>query len=112
MRVVLAAAAWCVTVWLPVLVHSLVLLAAGSAPTGVPVLEDVPGHWAFALLVPVPLVLLYAALVGLGSLTTAAARGCWAPHRSNGSPRWRRGPNSCWSARASPASCTTRSATR
>ncbi|CAL9629666.1 sensor histidine kinase [Streptomyces sp. enrichment culture] len=73
-RVVLAAAAWCVTVWLPVLVHSLVLLAAGSAPTGVPVLEDVPGHWAFALLVPVPLVLLYAALVGLGSLTTAAAR--------------------------------------
>ncbi|MCP8711846.1 sensor histidine kinase [Streptomyces sp. AC04842] len=74
MRAVLAAAAWCATVWLPVLVHSLVRLATGSAPTEVPVLEDLPGHWAFALLVPVPLVLLYAALVGLGSLATAAAR--------------------------------------
>ncbi|GHE70713.1 histidine kinase [Streptomyces thermocarboxydus] len=73
-RAVLAAAAWCATVWLPVLVHSLVRLATGSAPTEVPVLEDLPGHWAFALLVPVPLVLLYAALVGLGSLATAAAR--------------------------------------
>ncbi|MFF9754870.1 sensor histidine kinase [Streptomyces sp. NPDC014344] len=73
-RILLSTATGIVTVWLPLLAVSLAQLAAGTVPAGVPVLEDTPHHWAYALLVPLPLVLLYAALVGIGALVTAAAR--------------------------------------
>ncbi|MFI9823441.1 sensor histidine kinase [Streptomyces sp. NPDC052013] len=73
-RVVLAGVTTVVTVWLPLLAYSAADVAAGGSPGGVPVLEDARPHWAYALLVPVPLILLYASVVGLGELATVAAR--------------------------------------
>ncbi|MEU0577182.1 histidine kinase [Streptomyces griseoincarnatus] len=73
-RVLLSAATSFTTVWLPLLGFSLGQLAAGVPPRGVPVLEDAPHHWAWALTVPFPLVLLYGVLVGLEALVTTAAR--------------------------------------
>ncbi|MBT2414975.1 two-component sensor histidine kinase [Streptomyces sp. ISL-12] len=66
---------WLVTfacVWLPITAHWLIRLASGHE------IDTFAGtigpHWAYALLVPVPLVALYGAVVGLGALVTAAAR--------------------------------------
>ncbi|MEU3099400.1 histidine kinase [Streptomyces sp. NPDC006967] len=73
-RIALAAVTVLATVWLPLLGYSLGQVAAGTVPGGVPVLEDVRHHWAYALLVPLPLITLYAAAVGLGALVTAVAR--------------------------------------
>ncbi|GGW27531.1 sensor histidine kinase [Streptomyces griseoloalbus] len=73
-RVALAGVTTVATVWLPLLAYSAGEVAAGGSPGGVPVLEDARPHWAYALLVPFPLVALYAAVVGLGELVTAVAR--------------------------------------
>ncbi|MEU2897273.1 sensor histidine kinase [Streptomyces sp. NPDC001273] len=73
-RIALAAVTVLLTVWLPLLGYSLGQVAAGTVPGGVPVLEHVRHHWAYALLVPLPLTALYAAVVGLGTLVTAVAR--------------------------------------
>ncbi|MFJ9717595.1 sensor histidine kinase [Streptomyces sp. NPDC101213] len=73
-RLALAVVAAFATVWLPLLAVSLVQVATGTVPAGVPLLEDAHHHWSYALLVPLPLVLLYAVVVGLGELVTAAAR--------------------------------------
>src|SRR5690606_7483192 len=73
-RLVLGAVATIVTVWLPLLSVSLVQVAVGSVPGGVPILEDAPHHWAYALLAPLPLIAFGAGVVGLGELITAAAR--------------------------------------
>ncbi|GGQ86546.1 sensor histidine kinase [Streptomyces pilosus] len=73
-RVALAIVTVCLTVWLPLLSYSLAEVAAGTVPGGVPVLEDAAPHWAYALLVPLPLAALYAVVVGLGELVTATAR--------------------------------------
>ncbi|MFJ9660269.1 sensor histidine kinase [Streptomyces griseoflavus] len=73
-RVALAVVAVCLTVWLPLLSYSLAEVAAGTVPGGVPVLEDATPHWAYALLVPLPLAVLYAVVVGLGELVTVTAR--------------------------------------
>ncbi|MBT3153973.1 two-component sensor histidine kinase [Streptomyces sp. CHD11] len=78
-RTVLATVTVFVTVWLPLLGYSLVQVATGTVPGGVPVLEDARHHWAYALLVPFPLIVLGAALVGLGALVTAVARGLLGP---------------------------------
>ncbi|MFI6934245.1 sensor histidine kinase [Streptomyces sp. NPDC050287] len=60
-------------VWLPLLSYSLAELASGRVPQGVPVLSGATPHWAYALLVPLPLVALYGFVVGLGELVTALA---------------------------------------
>ncbi|NEA86939.1 two-component sensor histidine kinase [Streptomyces sp. SID7958] len=73
-RLVLGAVATIVTVWLPLLSVSLIQVAVGSVPGGVPILEDAPRHWAYALLAPLPLIAFGAGVVGLGELITAAAR--------------------------------------
>ncbi|MFC8984014.1 histidine kinase [Streptomyces sp. NPDC056956] len=73
-RLVLGAVATIVTVWLPLLRVSLIQVAVGSVPGGVPILEDAPHHWAYALLAPLPLIAFGAGVVGLGELITAAAR--------------------------------------
>ncbi|NEC29191.1 two-component sensor histidine kinase [Streptomyces sp. SID8111] len=73
-RLVLGAVATIVTVWLPLLCVSLVQVSVGSVPGGVPLLEDAPQHWAYALLAPLPLIAFGAGVVGLGELITAAAR--------------------------------------
>ncbi|MER7571702.1 histidine kinase [Streptomyces sp. NPDC126514] len=73
-RMALGAAAMFATVWLPVLSVELVQAAVGANPGDTPVLRDARPHWAYALLAPVPLVLLYGVVTGLGELVTRAAR--------------------------------------
>ncbi len=73
-RIVLMVVVGFATVWPPLLAYSAGELAAGGSPGGVPVLEDARPHWAYALLVPLPLVVMGPLLVGLGDLATAAAR--------------------------------------
>ncbi|CAL9599755.1 sensor histidine kinase [Streptomyces sp. enrichment culture] len=73
-RLVLGAVATIVTVWLPLLCVSLIQVSVGSVPDDVPVLRDVPHHWAYALLAPLPLIAFAPAVVGLGELITTAAR--------------------------------------
>ncbi|MEV0641487.1 histidine kinase [Streptomyces sp. NPDC050619] len=62
-----------VTVWLPLLSYGLVETARGRVQHDIPVLAEASPHWAYALLVPLPLVALYAAVVGLGELITVLA---------------------------------------
>ncbi|MCL7426438.1 sensor histidine kinase [Streptomyces sp. YS415] len=73
-RMALGAVAMFATVWLPVLSVELVQVAVGANPGDTPVLRDARPHWAYALLAPVPLVLLYGVVTGLGELVTRAAR--------------------------------------
>ncbi|MER6152280.1 sensor histidine kinase [Streptomyces hirsutus] len=73
-RVGLAIVTGITTTWLPLLAYGSGEIAMGHAPGGIPLLEDASPHWAYALLIPVFLVLLYATMVGLGELITAAAR--------------------------------------
>ncbi|SBT89480.1 Signal transduction histidine kinase [Streptomyces sp. DI166] len=73
-RMVLGAVTAAATVWLLMLVFELGRLALGGSPLDTPFLGDLRPHWVYALLTPLPLVVLYGALVGLGELVTAAAR--------------------------------------
>ncbi|MET8111026.1 sensor histidine kinase [Streptomyces prasinus] len=73
-RMGLAMATTFTTTWLPALAYGAAHLAMGHTVGGVPWLEDGSPHWAYALLIPVLLVLLYATVVGLGELVTIAAR--------------------------------------
>ncbi|MFF4805788.1 sensor histidine kinase [Streptomyces sp. NPDC001351] len=74
-RMGLGAVAMASCVWLPALVYELVRIALGHAPgDAVPLLGGAQPHWAYALLVPLPLLALYGAVVGLGELITAIAR--------------------------------------
>ncbi|MCI3278515.1 sensor histidine kinase [Streptomyces cylindrosporus] len=66
------AAASCV--WLPVIAFQLAETARGRVPDEIPVLGEAQPHWAYALLVPLPLIVLYGVVVGLGELVTAVAR--------------------------------------
>jgi signal transduction histidine kinase len=62
------------TIWLPA--TAVILVRAVFDPTRVdtPLMTvTVPPHWAYALLVPLPLLALYGAVVGLGELITAIA---------------------------------------
>lgn len=73
-RMALAGVTAYLCVWLPILTVQLVRLALGHRDVdGLPGWEPAP-HWAYALLVPLPLIALYGAVVGLGVLVTAAAR--------------------------------------
>ncbi|MEV0301716.1 sensor histidine kinase [Streptomyces prasinus] len=73
-RMGLAMATTFTTTWLPALAYGAAHLAVGHTVGGVPWLEEGSPHWAYALLIPVLLVLLYATVVGLGELVTIAAR--------------------------------------
>ncbi|MEU1196192.1 histidine kinase [Streptomyces sp. NPDC005813] len=63
------------TVWLPMSVVVLTQASFRSVSIDTPVvtLHTAP-HWTYALLVPLPLLALYGAVVGLGELITAIAR--------------------------------------
>ncbi|MFJ9725913.1 sensor histidine kinase [Streptomyces sp. NPDC101209] len=78
-RLVLGALAAFACVWLPVTCYGLVRAALGSPGGEVPVLRDIPGHWAWALAAPLPLLALYGTVVGLGGLATAVARALLGP---------------------------------
>ncbi|MEV5846618.1 histidine kinase [Streptomyces sp. NPDC051985] len=73
-RMVLGSAGAMVSVWLPAIAFDLARLAAGQAPDGLPLLDAARPHWTYALLVPLPLIALYGAVVGFGELITAIAR--------------------------------------
>ncbi|MGW2833365.1 sensor histidine kinase [Streptomyces sp. NPDC001286] len=78
-RLVLGALAAFSCVWLPVTCYGLVRAALGDSGGEVPVLRDIPGHWAWALAAPLPLLALYGVVVGLGRLATAVARALLGP---------------------------------
>lgn len=78
-RLVLGVLAAFACVWLPVTCYGLVRAALGRPGGEVPVLRDIPGHWAWVLAAPLPLLALYGAVVGLGRLATAVARALLGP---------------------------------
>lgn len=67
------------TVWPLMIAYELGNCAWGQAASGLPLLDRLPPSRAYALLVPLPLLALYGAVVGLGSLVTACARGLLGP---------------------------------
>ncbi|WP_217551790.1 sensor histidine kinase [Streptomyces sp. GbtcB6] len=73
-RMVLGSAGALASVWLPAIAIDLGRLAAGQTPGDLPFLDTARPHWAYALLIPVPLIALYGAVVGFGELVTALAR--------------------------------------
>ncbi|MFF2361612.1 sensor histidine kinase [Streptomyces sp. NPDC058122] len=73
-RLLLSVATSVVTVWLPMFAVDLTRAALGYWPSGDPVIRLLDPHWSCALLIPLPLLALYGAVVGLGELTTALAR--------------------------------------
>ena len=73
-RMALGAVTMGATTWLPVLAVDLTRLSLGDVPDNNPLLPVSHAHWAFALLVPLPLIALCGAVVGLGELITAVAR--------------------------------------
>lgn len=73
-RMALSVAVGYATVWLPLLTVDLTGAALGRVPDDNPLLPMSEPHWAYALLAPLPLIALYAVVVGLGELVTALAR--------------------------------------
>ncbi|WP_405970908.1 histidine kinase [Streptomyces sp. NBC_00988] len=70
------------TIWGPLLSVTLVGLAIGKVPDGVPVLSNAQPHWGYALLALLPLIAMYAVVVGLGELATLLARKLLGPSRA------------------------------
>ncbi|MFF4491520.1 sensor histidine kinase [Streptomyces sp. NPDC001544] len=73
-RMALSAAVCFATAWLSFLAVDLTGAALGHVPTGNPLLPVSEPRWVYALLAPLPVIALYAAVVGLGELGTALAR--------------------------------------
>ncbi|MET9834310.1 histidine kinase [Streptomyces sp. NPDC006385] len=73
-RMLLGWVAGFMTVWLPVFSVMFVSAALGHPQLDEPILRIARPHWSYALLAPVPLIALYAGVVGLGELVTALAR--------------------------------------
>ncbi|TRO56805.1 sensor histidine kinase [Streptomyces sp. IB201691-2A2] len=73
-RMALGASALFSTAWLPILTYDLTAAALGHAETDGPFLSISRPHWAYGLLAPLPLIAMYASVVGLGELVTAVAR--------------------------------------
>ncbi|MER5378723.1 histidine kinase [Streptomyces sp. NPDC002688] len=73
-RILLGWVACGVTVWMPLFAVDLGRAATGYRPTDDPVVMLLDPHWSCALLIPLPLLVLYGMVVGLGELTTALAR--------------------------------------
>ncbi len=74
LRMLLAVPTTFASVWLPVLSYELGRLAGGHTNPHSPLLDGFRPHWAYGLLVPLPLIVLYGLVVGLGALATAGAR--------------------------------------
>ncbi|MGW2962245.1 sensor histidine kinase [Streptomyces sp. NPDC001220] len=73
-RMILGSAGAMATVWLPAIAFDLARLGAGQEHGGLPFLDTARPQWAYGLLVPLPLIALYGAVVGFGELITALAR--------------------------------------
>ena len=72
-RTLLGGVAAYLTVWLPIAAYTLAARTAGHVTEDLPALSGQP-HWFYGLLAPLPLLVLYAVVVGLGEVLTAAAR--------------------------------------
>ncbi|MEU9624542.1 MULTISPECIES: histidine kinase [unclassified Streptomyces] len=73
-RLLLAAAMGFATVWLLATAVDLVLSSAGAGPSGEWLVHGVAPHWWYALLAPLPVLVLLAMVVASGELVTAIAR--------------------------------------
>ncbi|MFJ2271388.1 sensor histidine kinase [Streptomyces sp. NPDC087849] len=73
-RLLLAAAMGFATVWLLATAVDLVLSSAGAGPSGEWLVHGVAPHWWYALLAPLPVLVLLAMVVASGELITAIAR--------------------------------------
>lgn len=73
-RLLCAGLAGLATVWLPATTVDLVRSALGSEPSGEWFAAGLGPHWWAALLAPVPLLIMFAVIVGCGELITATAR--------------------------------------
>ncbi|MGW2284979.1 sensor histidine kinase [Streptomyces phaeochromogenes] len=73
-RMALGTVAGFATVWGPMLTYDLTAAALGHAVTDNPLLPSSQPHWAYGVLAPLPLVVMYALVVGAGELITAVAR--------------------------------------
>jgi signal transduction histidine kinase len=69
-RMLLGAVAAFMTVWLPLFCVMFVSAALGHPQLDEPILRIAHPHWSYGLLAPLPLVALYAGVVGLGELVT------------------------------------------
>ncbi|MEU0333585.1 histidine kinase [Streptomyces sp. NPDC006193] len=74
LRMLLGWATAFASVWLPILCWELARCAWGEEPAGVPLLDRLPPHRAWALLAPLPLLALYGVVVALGAMITTGAR--------------------------------------
>lgn len=73
-RMVLMVVVGYITVWPFFLAYLLGESAMGHVPEELPFLGGTQPHWAYALLVPIPLLAAGPLMVGIGELVTAAAR--------------------------------------
>ncbi|WP_326751517.1 histidine kinase [Streptomyces sp. NBC_01635] len=73
-RMVLMVVVGYITVWPFYLAYLLGESATGHMPEELPFLQDAQPHWAYALLVPLPLLAAGPLMVGIGHLVTVAAR--------------------------------------
>ncbi|MFF1641625.1 sensor histidine kinase [Streptomyces sp. NPDC058246] len=81
-RMALGFVASFITVWLPAAAVLLVKAALDAEPIHTPVMTLTLPQWAYAPLVPLPLLALYGSVVGLGELITALARRLLGPSRA------------------------------
>ncbi|MFJ2160975.1 sensor histidine kinase [Streptomyces sp. NPDC087856] len=72
----------CACVWLPIIAFQFVEVARGRVPDDIPILKEASPNGWYALLAPLPLIALYAAVVGLGELATLLARQLLGPSRA------------------------------
>ncbi|MFE5094311.1 sensor histidine kinase [Streptomyces sp. NPDC056638] len=73
-RLLLCVAVGYATVWLLATAVDLVLTAAGAGPSGEWLVRGVEPHWWYALLAPLPILVLLAVVAASGELITATAR--------------------------------------
>ncbi|MCX5345002.1 sensor histidine kinase [Streptomyces atratus] len=78
-RLLLCVAVGFATVWLPTTAVDLVLTAAGDGPSGEWLGRGVAPRWWYALLAPLPILVLLAVVAASGELITAAARRLLSP---------------------------------
>lgn len=62
------------TAWMPIATYDLTTVALGHPLTDNLYVTITEPHWVYAFLVPLPLVAMYAGVIGLGELETAIAR--------------------------------------
>ncbi|WP_406379699.1 histidine kinase [Streptomyces sp. NBC_01618] len=73
-RLLLAVVVGFATVWLSATAVDLLLTASGTRPSGQWLVRAVEPHWWYALLSPLPILVLLAVVVASGELVTATAR--------------------------------------